>query len=147
VTDKEFLEFMAARLISVYGESEFVDFVRRMRSIALVTPPEQTTDMFLYSDSTIPAEKLRELKERYESLQPTREGRLTIEGMDFPYTMIWAEENYVDFCEETLPQCLQNLILKEEGFVQFNREVQLFCEELNRCEDLYDDFNSETIIA
>ena len=51
MTDREFLFFMANRLVGVYGESELVDFVRRLNSIAKTTDPSVTTDMFLFDPS------------------------------------------------------------------------------------------------
>lgn len=34
MNDKKFLMWLADRLVHVYGESEFVDFVQRLRKIA-----------------------------------------------------------------------------------------------------------------
>jgi hypothetical protein len=43
MSDKEFLNWLADRLVNVYGESEYVDFVHKLRNIALAMPPEQCT--------------------------------------------------------------------------------------------------------
>lgn len=34
MTDKEFLLWLVARLVNVYGESEHVDFVQKLKKIA-----------------------------------------------------------------------------------------------------------------
>ena len=41
--DKEFLFWLAARLIYMYGEDQDVDFVNKLRSIAEHTPLDHTT--------------------------------------------------------------------------------------------------------
>jgi hypothetical protein len=43
VKDKPFLEWLASRLVNVYGESEYVDFVHKLRAIAKATPDDQET--------------------------------------------------------------------------------------------------------
>jgi len=43
MNDREFLQWLADRLVCVYGESGNVDFVHKLMSIALATPPEQRT--------------------------------------------------------------------------------------------------------
>lgn len=37
MSDSEFLDWLADRLVNVYGESENVDFVRRLRGLARST--------------------------------------------------------------------------------------------------------------
>lgn len=41
--DKEFLEWLANRLVEVYGEASGTDFVLKLRAIARATPDEQLT--------------------------------------------------------------------------------------------------------
>lgn len=43
MTDREFLNWVADRFVNVLGESTHVDFVQRLRSIAMVLPEEQAT--------------------------------------------------------------------------------------------------------
>ncbi len=45
MNDRDFLLFIAARLVNVYGESELTDFVQRLKSIALTTPSTQRTQI------------------------------------------------------------------------------------------------------
>jgi len=44
--DREFLQWLARRLITVYGESENVDFVHKLKSVAETVPHDQDTNMF-----------------------------------------------------------------------------------------------------
>jgi len=39
--DKEFLNWLADRLVNVYNESENVDFVQKLKAVAEATPEEQ----------------------------------------------------------------------------------------------------------
>lgn len=41
--DKEFLEWLANRLVHVYGESAYVDFVHKLRAIAANTDDKKDT--------------------------------------------------------------------------------------------------------
>ena len=41
--DQTFLNWIADRLVNVYGESEMVDFVRKLRAIAANTDPDKDT--------------------------------------------------------------------------------------------------------
>lgn len=43
MTDKEFLSWLTDRLVNVYGESENVDFVTKLRAIAHALPDAQAT--------------------------------------------------------------------------------------------------------
>lgn len=43
MNDKDLLNWIAARLIHRYGESEFADFIHKLRAIANATPQEKDT--------------------------------------------------------------------------------------------------------
>lgn len=43
MTDKEFLNWIIDRLIHVYGESPYVDFIHKLRNIAKTIPSDQYT--------------------------------------------------------------------------------------------------------
>lgn len=44
MSDREFLIWIHARLSSHYGDSELLDFMRRLRAIILSTPKDRTTE-------------------------------------------------------------------------------------------------------
>ncbi len=41
--DKEFLNWLADRLVNVYKESPYVDFVQKLKAVAAATDPTQVT--------------------------------------------------------------------------------------------------------
>ena len=43
MTDRYFLNWLAERLVHIYGESENVDFVHKLRAIAEATPADRDT--------------------------------------------------------------------------------------------------------
>jgi len=64
--DAEFLNWLADRIVHVYGESNETDFVTKLRSIATLTPPLRNT-------SNVWAGKLNKNPLAVEAMQQARE--------------------------------------------------------------------------
>ena len=64
----EFLNFVADRLVHIHGESEYVDFVKRLRNIAKEQTLSQATDEFHEQALTKQQSEIDELKADNERL-------------------------------------------------------------------------------
>jgi len=144
VTDKEFLEHMAIKLVSDYGALSSDNMVLRLKAIALTLDEHQDTSVGF---RLIPKSKLRDMQLLYDSLQEERAASIDIAGIKFNYTMLWEEEDYASVTtEEPLPERLFELILSEEEFIAFDTDIKNFCALLSEAEREYCDFDSNMII-